>query len=95
MSVSATTTPRTSTDKLNPWKSLSSATSITSSTCGSTLKEPSKTRSLWISIKRHTREHHESLNAAYATYYGQGSHLDEHRDGRNQELWRYRRGGYA
>ncbi|KAJ6195984.1 hypothetical protein J3E72DRAFT_48536 [Bipolaris maydis] len=89
-----TTTPRTSIDKLNPWKSLSSAISIRSSPCGSTLKEPSKTRSLWNSVKRHTREHHESVNAAYATYYGQGVCLDEHCDGRNQELWRYRRGGY-
>ncbi|EUC45069.1 hypothetical protein COCMIDRAFT_96438 [Bipolaris oryzae ATCC 44560] len=95
MSTSTTTTPRTSTDKLNSWKSLSSAISVRSSACASTLKEPSKTRSLWNSIKRHTQEHHQSLNAAYATYYGQGSYLDEHCGARNQEHWRYRRGGNA
>jgi hypothetical protein len=49
----------------------------------------SKANKLWTSIKRHVKEHHESVNAVYANYYGQGSLGTG--TGRRQEIWEYKR----
>ncbi|KAF1830150.1 hypothetical protein BDW02DRAFT_508279 [Decorospora gaudefroyi] len=83
MAASTATTPRTS---LEMTKSPVTSSSASIGSSQDTLKKPSgKARSLWTSVKRHAKEHHEGMNAAYATYYGQSQ------AGRGQEVWEYRR----
>ncbi|OAL48141.1 hypothetical protein IQ07DRAFT_89916 [Pyrenochaeta sp. DS3sAY3a] len=80
MSASTATTPRTSIDIVkSPSISTSSLASISSS---QTLSN--KTKSVWHAIKRH----HEDLNNAFATYYGQGQYSSAVRQ---QEIWEYKR----
>ncbi|KAJ4356482.1 uncharacterized protein N0V89_004516 [Didymosphaeria variabile] len=47
--------------------------SLISSTASASAKPPSKTKQAWEFVKKHAKEHHESVNAAYAVYYGQGA----------------------
>lgn len=47
-----------------------STASLLSST--SSTKSPSKAKKVWEKVKKHAKEHHESVNNAYAYYYGQG-----------------------
>ncbi|PSN74697.1 hypothetical protein BS50DRAFT_627978 [Corynespora cassiicola Philippines] len=50
---------------------VTSTISDTSSLLSST-KSPSTAKKAWNAVKKHAIEHHKSVNAAYATYYGQG-----------------------
>ncbi|KAJ4346799.1 uncharacterized protein N0V89_010731 [Didymosphaeria variabile] len=34
---------------------------------------PSKVKRVWSAVKKHVKEHHDSLNQAYSVYYGQGA----------------------
>lgn len=52
-------------------------TDITQSTASllsssSSTKLPSKAKQIWSAVKKHAKEHHESVNNAYVYYYGQG-----------------------
>jgi hypothetical protein len=82
MSYSTATTPRTSVELAK--EAITSSASVTASTSSS-----SKARSIWSTIKRHAKEHHDGVNAAFAAYYGQG----EVTKARQQEIWEYKRGG--
>ncbi|KAF2126193.1 hypothetical protein P153DRAFT_87100 [Dothidotthia symphoricarpi CBS 119687] len=68
MSTSVQTTPRSSFE-FSKSTVTCSTTSIDSSTSN---KTPGLARIFWDSIKRQAKEHHQSVNSAYATYYGQG-----------------------
>jgi hypothetical protein len=83
MSTSTATTPRTSISDIKA--PITSSSSVYSS--DSTLRESSKAKSIWSQIKRHAKEHHESVNAAYVTYYGHGQGQLYGK----QEVWEYRR----
>ncbi|KAH3962445.1 hypothetical protein HBH70_162130 [Parastagonospora nodorum] len=81
---STATTPRTSVELAK--EAFASSSSSFTTTASST----KKSSGMWSSIKRHVKEHHEGLNGAYATYYGQGQGVQ--RLGK-QEVWEYKRGG--
>ncbi|KAF2448841.1 hypothetical protein P171DRAFT_220222 [Karstenula rhodostoma CBS 690.94] len=34
---------------------------------------PNKVKRVWTAVKKHVKEHHDSMNQAYSVYYGQGS----------------------
>ncbi|KAA8617795.1 hypothetical protein PtrSN002B_004736 [Pyrenophora tritici-repentis] len=72
MSNSTASTARNSIEDLKSTVTSSSAESIASFGSALTLRERSKVHGIWTSIKRHAKEHHQGVNAAYATYYGQG-----------------------
>lgn len=65
MSYSTATTPRTSIE-------LAKEAIVSSSACSVNTATPSKSKvsAIWGAIKRHAKEHHESVNAAYSVYYG-------------------------
>ncbi|KAF2269976.1 hypothetical protein CC78DRAFT_528505 [Lojkania enalia] len=67
MSSNYSNSSRPSIEKGNIDSSTASIVSGTPST-----KSPSITKKMWESIKKHAKEHHESVNAAYEVYYGQG-----------------------
>jgi hypothetical protein len=82
MSLSNSTTPRTSLSLVKePIASCSSSFTTTSSSTSS-----SKGKNVWSSIKRHVKEHHDGMNAAYVAYYGGGSSV-----ARKQEVWQDKR----
>ncbi|KAF2728212.1 hypothetical protein EJ04DRAFT_516765 [Polyplosphaeria fusca] len=61
--------PRSSMDTTKAG-STSSTSSLTKHTESS--NKDSGMKKVWQSIKKHAKEHHESVNAAYEVYYGQG-----------------------
>ncbi|KAF2248547.1 hypothetical protein BU26DRAFT_565931 [Trematosphaeria pertusa] len=64
-------TPRSSLETTKT--SFTTSTTSTSTSTASLLPKPSsKAAQLWSAIKKHAKEHHESVNNAYALYYGQG-----------------------
>ena len=83
MSYSTATTPRTSIELAKEPVVSSSAYSVNTATTSK-----SKVSAIWVAIKRHAKEHHEGVNAAYSAYYGS---LDARRP--QQEVWEYKRGG--
>jgi hypothetical protein len=66
---------------------------ITSSSSIKTSSTSSKAHSIWSSIKRHAKEHHEGVNAAFAAHYGQGQGRTI--AGKGQGVWEYKRGQYT
>lgn len=84
MSYSTATTPRTSVELAKEPVVSSSACSVNTAT---TSTSKSKVSTIWGAIKRHAKEHHEGVNAAYAAYYGAP---DARRP--QQEVWEYKRG---
>ncbi|KNG48023.1 hypothetical protein DDE82_006644 [Stemphylium lycopersici] len=95
MSESTAPTPRTSIENLKSPSLFSSSTSIISFSSKHTSRAATKPQNLWQSFKRHAKEHHDALNAAYVTYYGQGGSGRGHENGRKQEIWEYRRSSRA
>jgi hypothetical protein len=107
-----TTTPRSS-SSLDYTKSAFkvSTTSLTSTiststdprSSSNTSKPQSKTRKLWAALKRHVKEHHESVNAVYENLYGHGygrrvvlgEKVRWTAEGKGPELWVYQRGTYG
>ena len=72
-SYASSTTTRSSIDTTKSGKTTSNELLIESPILMPHVAKPSsKTRQAWEFVKRHAREHHESVNAAYATYYGAG-----------------------
>jgi hypothetical protein len=68
-------TPKMSTrgSSFDTTKSLfTSSTASLNTDSNSVDKKDSNVSRVWQAIKKHAKEHHESVNAAYATYYGQG-----------------------
>lgn len=82
MSASTATTPRTSIDLVKT-PSISTDTLASSS---SSQAYSSKAKGIWQAIKRH----HQELNCAFETYYGQGQHSSAQKQ---QEVWEYKRSG--
>ncbi|OSS48513.1 hypothetical protein B5807_07696 [Epicoccum nigrum] len=73
---STTSTPRSSSslDYTKPAFNFST-TSLTSTACSTRTKlapGSKAAKSLWAALKKHIREHHESVNAVYAHLYGHG-----------------------
>jgi hypothetical protein len=73
------TTPRSSSSTSSSLDYTKSAfKTSTTSLSSSTLSKPAsssgatKARALWTSLKKHMREHHESVNAVYENLYGHG-----------------------
>jgi hypothetical protein len=114
--MSTATTPRSSSfldyTKSAFEVSTTSLTSTTSTTTdqrssSNTSKPQSRTRQLWTALKRHVKEHHESVNAVYENMYGYGYGrrvvLGEEgvrrvrwtAEGKGPELWVYQRGTYG
>ncbi|KAF1997066.1 hypothetical protein P154DRAFT_622675 [Amniculicola lignicola CBS 123094] len=60
-------------DAEKPTKSEIAVSSASILSSDSSTTKRSKTKIIWEAIKKHAREHHESVNAAYATYYGAGT----------------------
>ena len=50
-----------------------SASSTLSADSQSSTKSASSVSKAWKAVKKHAKEHHESVNGAYATYYGAGT----------------------
>ncbi|KAF1961866.1 hypothetical protein CC80DRAFT_589343 [Byssothecium circinans] len=50
----------------------STASFLSTSAASSKSGQSSRTQRVWAAIKKHAKEHHESVNNAYALYYGQG-----------------------
>ncbi|KAF2629432.1 hypothetical protein BU25DRAFT_409314 [Macroventuria anomochaeta] len=98
---STATTPRSSIE-LTKSAFKVHTTSIAPLSIHTTQSKPNK---IWQSVKRHVRQHHESVNAVYANYYGQGherrvmlgSDGVRRFDGQDkaQEVWVYERGMYG
>ncbi|KAF2187342.1 hypothetical protein K469DRAFT_112305 [Zopfia rhizophila CBS 207.26] len=42
-------------------------------------------RKTWEAVKKHAKEHHQSVNAAYAVYYGGGRMLEAQNQARQNE----------
>jgi hypothetical protein len=50
----------------------------------------------WTAIKRHFKEHHDSVNAVYANTYGWAGAVGARgAQTKTQEVWRYERGVYG
>lgn len=72
-SYTPSSTTRSSIDTFKSGKSTSNDSLIESPiTMPAVTKSPSKTRQAWEFVKKHAKEHHESVNAAYAVYYSAG-----------------------
>jgi 3-isopropylmalate dehydratase len=115
---STATTPRSSVELAKEdykieTTSLASSESVSASTWQMQSKRsaacssaPTKS-SLWTAVKRHLKEHHDSVNAVYENTYGWAGGVRarssatrsgatiEHRQGKAQEVWRYERGVYG
>ncbi|KAJ4983637.1 hypothetical protein SVAN01_10848 [Stagonosporopsis vannaccii] len=90
--MSTTSTPRSSMSlaksalvDIAPWQGCAQSTS---------LPPHSKTSRLWQRVKKHMKEHHESVEAVYANVYGMGSGREQ-TGGKKQEVWVYERGVYG
>ena len=93
---STATTPRTSIElaKSAFKQPIVSITPLESSLSSSTHTTTPKSKSLWQFVKRHVKEHHDSVNAVYTNYYGQGYKRDVRKKSRGSE-WAYERGVYG
>lgn len=109
----STTTTLRSSSSLDYAKSefKASTTTLTTTTSATTVSQPSsnapkpesRTKKLWAALKKHVKEHHESVNAVYENLYGGGygrrAVLGEKvrwtEEGKGPELWVYQRGVYG
>ena len=109
----STTTTLRSSSSLDYAKSefKASTTSLTTTTSATTVSQPSpntpmpesRTRRLWAALKKHVKEHHESVNAVYENLYGggygrgvvRGEKVRWTKEGKGPELWVYQRGEYG
>ncbi|KAF3036864.1 hypothetical protein E8E11_001863 [Didymella keratinophila] len=97
---STATTPRSSVELAKEGLKIETVSLASSQNIG--LPRKSAKSSIWTTVKRHLKEHHDSVNAVYANTYGwaggvraRSSATIEEREAKTQEVWRYERGVYG
>ena len=100
---STATTPRSSVELAKDALKVDTSSLVSYASHTETSQSSGKLNRAWQTVKRHAREHHESVNAVYALYYGQGYERQvlmggervRAMSGEKRGEWQYERGVYG